>query len=186
MDPIKQIMDEHRVIERVIDVLEKIADGLEEAREIPPQLILSDIGMLIECTSEYHFEKEEEILISFLEETGRTDLKDAVKSYSDQFKAGEKYIDAILKNIDGYAEGDVKAAANIIKNIQEYVEHVRPLFEQEDETILKPLKQSLTDDELSRLEEEFKDFEESWPGPQVVKYQKIVRELERKSSLLVW
>lgn len=185
MDPIKQILDEHRVIERAIDVLDKITEGLEEGREIPPQLILSDLGVIIECIDEYHLGKEEDILIPFLEEIGKTELKDATQSYSDRYKPGAKYIDAIIEAMDEYAQGDLKAAAKIIENGRGYVAQVRPVFLQEDETIMS-LKKSLSKDEMKQLEKKFEDFEYDWDGPQIQNYQKIVRELERKSSMLVW
>lgn len=184
MDTIKQIMDEHRVIERAIDVLDKIVEGLDEGREIPPQLILSVIGVIIECIDEYHLGKEDEILIPFLEAMGKTELISAVRSYSDTYKQGMQYIDAIIKTMDEYAEGDIKATAKIIENGQEYVGQVRPVFLQEDETI-KSLKKILSKDEMEQLNKKFEDFEYDWDGPQVQNYQKIVRELERKSSMIV-
>jgi hemerythrin-like domain-containing protein len=185
MDAIKQIMDEHRVIERAIDVLDKIIDGIEEGRETPPQLILSNIGMIIECIDEYHLGKEEDILIPFLEEMGRTELISAIRSYSDTYKQGVQYLDAIIETMDEYAWGDVKATVKIIENGQQYVEQVRPVFLQEDE-IIKSLKNILSKDEMEQLNKKFKDFEYDWDGPQVQNYQKIVRELERKSSMIVW
>lgn len=185
MDTIKQIMDEHRVIERAIDVLDKITEGLEEGREIPPQLILSDLGVIIECIDEYHLGKEDEILIPFLEELGKSELISAIQSYSDTYKNGVQYIDAIIETIDEYAEGDVKAIAKIIEMGKEYVGQVRPVFLQEDETI-KSLKKILSKDEMEQLNKKFENFEYDWEGPQVQNYQKIVRELERKSSMIVW
>ncbi|MBE0524681.1 MAG: hemerythrin domain-containing protein [Methanosarcinales archaeon] len=185
MDTIKQIMDEHRVIERAIDVLDKINEGLEDGREIPPQLILSVLGVIIECIDEYHLGKEEEILIPFLEEIGKTELLSAIQAYSNTYKDGVQYIDAIIEAMDEYANGDVKAALKIIENGREYVGQVRPVFLQEDESI-KSLKKILSKDEMEQLNKKFKDFEYDWDGPQVQKYQKIVRELERKSSLIAW
>ena len=185
MDTIKQIMDEHRVIERAIDVLDKIVEGLEEERETPPQLIMSVIGVIIECIDEYHLGKEEDILIPFLEEVGKTELISAVRTYSDTYRQGVQYIDAIIETMDEYAEGDLKATVKIIENAQEYVRQVRPVFLQEDETI-KSLKIILTKDEMKQLNKKFEDFEYDWDGPQVQNYQKIVRELERKTSMIVW
>lgn len=185
MDTIKQIMDEHRVIERAIDVLDKIVEGLEEGRETPPQLIMSVIGVIIESIDEYHLGKEEDILIPFLEEIGKTELISAVRSYSDTYRQGVQYIDAIIESMDEYAEGDLKATAKIIENAKEYVGQVRPVFLQEDETI-KSLKKILSKDELEKLNKKFEDFEYDWDGPQVQNYQKIVRELERKTSMIVW
>lgn len=185
MDPIKQILDEHRVIERAIDVLEKITDGLEEGRPIPPHLILSNIGVILECIDEYHWGKEREILIPFLEETGKTQIKEAILSYSDQYKQGTKYIDTIIGVMDAYAQGEIKAAVKIVENGREYAEQMRPIFLEEDE-VIKSLRNNLSEEEMKLLEEKFKDFEYDWEGPQIAKYQKIVRELERKSSMLVW
>ena len=102
-----------------------------------------------------------------------------------QAQASGTQTGTIIETMDEYAEGDLKATAKIIENAKEYVGQVRPVFLQEDETI-KSLKKILSKDELEKLNKKFEDFEYDWDGPQVQNYQKIVRELERKTSMIVW
>jgi hemerythrin-like domain-containing protein len=186
MDPVKQIMEEHRVIERAVDVLEKIMDGLEEGIKLPPELILTDIGLIMEFTDEFHLEKEEGILISFMEEIGKPDFKEKIQYFLDQHKTSTKYIKAIYEAMEFYDDNNLEAASIIIENGREYIKQFRPMFEKEDKTVFIPLRNSLSKDEIAQLEEKFKDFEYAWSGPQLFNYQKMVRELERKSTMTVW
>ena len=186
MDPAKQMMEEHRVIERAVDILEKIVEGLEEGIQLPPELILTDIGLIMECMDEFHLEKEESILVSYLDEIGKTDLRNAVQSFLDKYKDSMKYLHAIYDAMEYYEEANLEASSTIIENGRKYIEEVRPLFIKEDETVFKPLSKSLSQDEMDHLEDMFQDFEYSWMGPQLANYQKMVRELERKACLTVW
>ncbi|MCL7415569.1 MAG: hypothetical protein M8349_05850 [ANME-2 cluster archaeon] len=186
MDPIKQLMDEHRVIERVVDIFDKIIEGLENGIKVSPELIMTNIGMLVECANEYHCGKEESIIIPYLEKMGKTDLKTALESYSNDYNASFKYIDNILEVMEAYASGDMSVAVKIVENGLKFIEEVRPIFEKEDEAVFKILKQGLDKEELAQLGEVIQDFEYSWDGPLLMNYQKMVREMERKAGQLIW
>lgn len=186
MDPVRQLTDEHRVIERCVDVLEKIADGLEEFRPVPADLIMTSIGMMLECANEYHYAKEESILLPLLEKAGNADLIDTFQSLSGDYEASLEYIDAIIKSMETYKPGDMDEAVRMIGHIRPFLEHARPIFEKEEDVIHRQLKEKLGKEELAQLEEMLQDFDQSWNGPLLANYQKMVRELERKASQIVW
>ncbi|MDF1558105.1 MAG: hypothetical protein P1P80_08000 [ANME-2 cluster archaeon] len=186
MDPIKQLMDEHRVIERVVDVLDRIVEGLENGIQVSPELIMTNIGMLVECANEYHCKKEEGIIIPYLEEMGKTDIKTALDSYSNEYNAGFKYIDNIIEVMEAYASGDMSVAVKIVENGLKFIEEVMPIFAKEDEAVFKILKQGLDKEELAQLGERIQDFEYSWNGPLLMNYQKMVREMEREAGQIIW
>jgi|LGVE01.1.fsa_nt_gb hemerythrin-like domain-containing protein len=185
-DPITQLIDEHRIIERVMDVMEKLAEGIEEQRTISSDMILGNIGMLLECNDEYHYGKEEDILLPFLEEIGKNDVKELIQSYITRYRENDKLLATIIDSVEDYSNGDMDAKISIMKNIREFVRNVRPLYLNEDEEIFRPLKKNLTREEMDKLSEKFQDFDYEWDGPTLNNYQKLVREMELKASYTVW
>lgn len=186
MDTVRQIMAEHDVIERAADVLEKITDGLEEGMKVPAELIMTDIGFLMECMDEYHLGKEEGVLLPYLKETEKTPLIDVLQGCLDDYAAGRQFIQNVVEVIKNYGNGDKDAAIKIMQNGRKYVHHVRALINKEEENFYSSLKQNLNKAELDELWEKMQDFEDSWSGARLNNYQKFVRELERKASLSIW
>ena len=185
-DPITQLIDEHRIMERVMDVMEKLAEGIEEQRPISSEMILGNIGMLLECNDEYHYGKEEDILVPFLEEIGKNNEKELIQSYITQYRENDRLLATIIDSLEDYSNGDMGVTIRLMENIREFVRKVRPLYLNEDEEIFKPLKKNLTKEEMNRLAEMFQDFDYDWDGPTLNKYQKLVREMELKASYTVW
>lgn len=186
MDPVKQLMDEHRVIERVVDVFDNLIEGLENGIIVSPELIMANIGMLVECANEYHCGKEVGIIVPYLDTMGRTDLKTALESYLNDYNNSFTSIDNILGVMEAYASGDMGAAAKIVENGLTFIKEVRPIFAEEDETVFKILKRDLDKKELAQLGEMIQDFEYSWNGPFLMNYQKMVREMERNAGQIKW
>ena len=185
-DPITQLIDEHRIMERVMDVMEKLAEGIEEQRPISSDMIMGNIGMLLECNDEYHYGKEEDILLPFLEEIGKNEIKESIQSCITKYRENDKLLATIIDSVDEHSNGDMDATIRIMENIREFVRNVRPLYLNEDEEIFKPLKKNLTTEEMDRLSEKFQDFDYEWDGPTLNNYQKLVREMELKASYTVW
>lgn len=185
-DPITLLIDEHRIMERVMDVMEKLAEGIEEQRPISSDMILGNIGMLLECNDEYHYGKEEDILLPFLEEIGKNETKELIQSYITKYRENDKLLATIIDSVDEHSNGDMDATIRIMENIREFVRNVRPLYLNEDEEIFKPLKKNLTTEEMDRLSEKFQEFDYEWDGPTLNNYQKLVREMELKASYTVW
>jgi hemerythrin-like domain-containing protein len=185
-EPITQLIDEHRIMERVMDVMEKLAEGIEEQRPIPSDMIIGNIGMLLECNDEYHYGKEEDILLPFLEEIGKNEIKESIQSYITRYRENDKYLTTIIDSVEDYSNGDMGATIRIMENIRQFVANVRPLYLNEDEEIFLPLKKDLTAEETDRLNERFQDFDDEWDGPTLNNYQKLVREMELKASYIVW
>ena len=185
-DPITLLIDEHRIMERVMDVMEKLAEGIEEQRPISSDMILGNIGMLLECNDEYHYGKEEDILLPFLEEIGKNETKESIQSCITKYRENDTLLATIIDSLEDYSNGDMDATIRIMENIREFVANVRPLYLNEDEEIFKPLKKNLTTEEMDRLSEKFQDFDYEWDGPTLNNYQKLVREMELKASYNVW
>ena len=185
-DPITLLIDEHRIMERVMDVMEKLAEGIEEQRPISSDMILGNIGMLLECNDEYHYGKEEDILLPFLEEIGKNEIKESIQSCITKYRENDTLLATIIDSLEDYSNGDMDATIRIMENIREFVRNVRPLYLNEDEEIFRPLKKNLTTEEMDRLSEKFQDFDYEWDGPTLNNYQKLVREMELKASYNVW
>ena len=185
-DPITQLIDEHRIMERVMDVMEKLAEGIEEQRPISSDMIMGNIGMLLECNDEYHYGKEEDILLPFLEEIGKNEIKESIQSCITKYRENDKLLATIIDSVDEHSNGDMDATIRIMENIREFVRNVRPLYLNEDEEIFRPLKKNLTKEEMDKLSKKFQDFDYEWDGPTLNKYQKLIREMELKASYIVW
>jgi len=183
---IKQLTDEHGIINRIADVLDTILKSFKDERIVPHELILADLHMLMECSYQYHLLKLEGIIVPYLEEMEESKIKPKLELFLEQYQSGAQYITAIIDAMETYDQNDIEKINHIIENGSQYLEQVHSIFIKEDKEIIDMLNEILSDDELSELGEIIEEFEYSWNGPSSMRYQMMVRELERKSVLSQW
>jgi hemerythrin-like domain-containing protein len=183
---IKQLTEEHRIINRIADVMDTILKSLEDERIVPHELILADLHMLMECSYQYHLWKLEEIILPYLEKMEESKIKSKLVLFLEQYKSGTQYITAIIDAMETYDQNNIEKINYIMENGYKYLEQVHPIFVKEDKEIIDMLKEILNDEELSELWDIVKEFEYSWNGPSSMNYQMMIRELERKAVLSKW
>ncbi|MFX1562459.1 MAG: hemerythrin domain-containing protein [Promethearchaeota archaeon] len=183
MYPIDILLEEHKLVERVIGLTEKIQSKLSDEKRIPATVFWKLVDFLQGYADVIHHSKEEDVLFVQMKEH-EEELPSAVWD-----KIGvliEEHIEALdlanemHKAIREYRQGKPKARKTILKAISRYIEMMRPHFQAEENDVFPAMVSVLSDKEKARTKADFERFDSLVGGAEAHKrYQKIVAELEK-------
>jgi hemerythrin-like domain-containing protein len=176
-DVLKQ---DHRVIERVLAVLERLTEPVSS-----PSLETWDkaIDFIRNFADRCHHLKEEKILFPALEEHGIPRAGGPIGMMLIEHEEARGYVRAMADALS-YTGADPEAArAILVGNARAYLRLLREHIRKEDEVLFEMADAALSPEEQKELVREFEEHEESEIGLAVHEnYLKIAQELERSVS----
>jgi len=149
-DPIQILMDEHRVIEKVLDALEAAAD-----LEVPAEFYDRALDFCTEFADACHHSKEEDRLFPLLEERGIPRKGGPVGVMCDEHVQGRSYI-AQMREAAAAGEYDRVRRASLL-----YVGLLRDHIQKEDNVLFPMARDVLGSEDIERLGAEFEATERS-------------------------
>jgi hemerythrin-like domain-containing protein len=184
MYPIDRLLDEHKLINRVFTIIEKIRDRLEDEEEIPAPVFWKLVEFIRGYADVIHHSKEEDILFEQMREHD-TDLpKEVDRNIAVLI---EEHIEALdlanemHKHIRAYHRGEPEGRKNILKSVNEYLKIMKPHFTMEEEEVFPAMVAVLSKEEKDKMKADFDRFDTILGGKEVHKrYTKIVEELEQE------
>jgi len=170
---------EHRVIERVLAVVEALAErpGMpsKEAWE-------KAIDLIRNFADKCHHLKEEQILFPALEEHGIPRDGGPVGMMLLEHEEGRALVRAMAEALP-HATVDLKMEAALKQNARAYLRLLREHIQKEDEILFNIAEDVLPPEEQKRLAQEFERHEAEEIGAGVhEKYVKVVQELEQATG----
>lgn len=132
------LMEEHRVIERVIAVLEKAAEKLEQGQAVRTELFIEAADFIQGFADGCHHRKEEGVLFKSLEDHGMPVQGSPVGVMLMEHYQARFYTRNLRSAALQLAGGDSNAAFAVIKNAREYALLLRQHIQKEDQ-ILFPM-----------------------------------------------
>ena len=175
------LMEEHKLINRMIDVLESAANQLEENKEITPDIFDKAADFIRTFADKFHHAKEEDILFKEMIKKGMPEKDSPVEAMLIEHEQGREFVKGLIKATAEFKEGNKKKAKEIIENARGYIELLREHIDKED-NILYPLAEKMfTKSEKEKQLDKFKEAEISKGGNKTVsKYMELVKELESR------
>jgi hemerythrin-like domain-containing protein len=170
---------EHRVIERVLAVVERLAEkpGLGSAETWEKA-----IDFIRNFADKCHHLKEEQILFPALEEHGIPRDGGPVGMMLLEHEEGRALVRAMAEALPR-AGVDPKVEAALKQNARAYLRLLREHIQKEDEILFKIAEDVLTPEEQKKLAREFAQHEAEEIGAGVhEKYVKVVQELEEAAA----
>lgn len=155
MDPIEILMNEHRLIERVLDAIEIAADELERGRRVRPGLFLEAADFLAGFADGCHHHKEEDVLFPAMVEGGMPPGGGPIAVMLDEHEQGRACIRVIRDRAGRLEAGDATSVRQLVAGVRAYVALLRDHIAKEDEVLFPMAGQVLAADRLARLGEEF-------------------------------
>jgi hemerythrin-like domain-containing protein len=182
MYPIDILLDEHKLVNRVFAIIEKVRDKLKDEEEIPAPVFWKLVEFIRGYADVIHHSKEEDILFEILPKHD-TDLpKDVDRNIAVLI---EEHIEALdiandmHKHIRAYHRGASEGREKILKSVNDYLKIMQPHFEVEEEEVFPALVKVLSQKEKDKMKADFERFDNILGGKEVHKrYTKIVEELE--------
>lgn len=176
MKPIAPLMTEHRLIEKMLDLLKKQLVSMEQEEKADTSLLADAADFLQTYADENHHGKEEKILFKKLK--GKL-LSDAHRGILDELfsehAVARKEVKGLSESLRAYSGGEKKALAAMAGHVRAllglYPGHIR----KEDKNFFVPAMTYFSPEEQDAMLKEFSDFDS---GMDHEKYEKLVERHE--------
>ena len=132
------LMDEHRTIERMLDVLDTAAQRLSTGGEISPDLFLKAADSIKNYADGCHHNKEEDVLFVALVENGMSREQGPVAVMLAEHVEGRRLTGAMREAAEQMQAGDQSATERVLENALGYVKLLHQHI-QKEEQILFPM-----------------------------------------------
>ena len=182
MEATRILMDEHRVIERVLAALEKAAGAAGTATAVKPEFFLESADFIKGFADGCHHAKEEKVLFEEMVKAGIPREGGPVGAMLAEHEQGRAFVRAMRAGAEKWQAGDVTGRTEAVAAANGYVSLLRGHIRKED-AILFPLAdraipldaQQLVTDAFERVE-----HEETGEGVHE-KYLALAEKLEKDS-----
>ncbi|HSG80710.1 MAG TPA: hemerythrin domain-containing protein [Gemmatimonadota bacterium] len=176
------LMDEHRVIERVLSVLELATDRLEAGEQVEPGLFIDAADFIRNFADGCHHRKEEGVLFVAMNEAGMPADSGPIAVMLAEHVQARAYTRALLEGAEKMQAGDAAATDQVVQNARSYAALLRQHIAKEDQ-ILFPMADNVlaAPARQEKLLAEFERVEAEEAGADVHdRYVALADELERQ------
>ncbi len=169
------LMIEHRLIEKMLKLVQNEAARMRETKELNAVFIENVVDFVRVYADETHHGKEEKILFRDLEGKEMTpEEKRIMNELIDEHVAGRRTVAALLKAKEDYFSGDSSALSVIVEKLEYLVDFYPRHIAKEDKVFFPAMMKYLPETEQQRLLEEFWEFDR---GMIHKKYQALIKQL---------
>jgi hemerythrin-like domain-containing protein len=148
-------MDEHRLIEQVLDCLEQMADRCRSAGELDPQLARDAVWFLRTYADRCHHGKEEAELFPLMEQRGLSPDSGPTAVMRAEHVEGRRLVGQIDEAIEGAAKGEEQAARSFAESSLEFVGLLQAHIHKEDHILFPAADRMLTEQDREALGQRF-------------------------------
>lgn len=155
------LMDEHRVIEGVLDALQLAAERLDRGAEIRPAFFISAALFIKNFADGCHHHKEEGVLFVALRESGMSSEGGPLPVMLAEHEQGRAFTREMKDAAEKWEKGDLSARPAVVHNALGYVALLRQHIQKEDKILfpmadrmIKPELQPKVTDDFERIEHE--------------------------------
>lgn len=174
--PAGPLMAEHRVIERMLAILEAQLGVMAETRTVDPTVIDTAVDFIRTYADRCHHGKEEDILFRRLADKPLDDeLAEVMAGLVKDHVRGRSMTRGLIEANTRYRSGDVAAVDEIESCVHGLMEFYPVHIEKEDRHFFKPCLEYFTDAEKEALLADFEEFDRALIHE---KYRGIVESLE--------
>jgi len=184
MLPTEQLMQDHRVIERMCAVLKAIAFRVDKGQDIPKDFFPRAVDFIRNFADRTHHGKEEDNLFPALEQHGVPRQGGPVGVMLEEHDQGRAYVRGMDEAAPQVAAGDEAALKKAAQNARGYADLLVPHINKEDNILYAMADRSFSRDEQQQLTEKFAGIEAERMGPEKRQaYVNLVENLEKELRL---
>lgn len=175
MRPIGLLMIEHRLIEKIIPILEREISRISAEGKPDPALIDKAVDFFRTYANRTHHGKEEDILFRELK---KKQLDAEHSEMIRELKDDHAYSRTIVKNLseanDLWMRGDSKASDSIRESLSKLVKLYPAHIEKEDKQFFLPTEKYFSEEELNNMLQESYELDREMIHE---KYQEVIESL---------
>jgi hemerythrin-like domain-containing protein len=150
------LMDEHRVIERVIASLEAASGGLAQGEPVRPGFFLDAADFIKGFADGCHHRKEEGVLFAAMETAGMPAKVGPIAVMLAEHEQGRAYTRGMRQAAERLQAGDAAARPEVVRNARGYAALLRQHIAKEDGVLFPMADQVIP---LAAQEQVTEDFE---------------------------
>lgn len=159
IQPIDQLRQEHRTIEQLLGLLERLATRLETRQDVPMDLFPDLLEFLLTFADTCHHGKEEDILFPALENHGVAHNSGPIGVMLAEHDLGRRYVNTLAEAARHYVQNQPGSSQLLAQSARGYVGLQRQHIYKED-TILYPMASALlSEDEFEAIGQQFEALE---------------------------
>ena len=169
-------MIEHRLIERMIRLIEKALPSIAQGSRLDPVFLDSVIDFIRTYADRCHHGKEENILFRDLEGKPLSPAhRNVLRELKEEHARGRAMVARIERAKVRYQEGEGSALHEIAGQLKELVSFYPQHIDKEDNHFFRPVMEYFSEEERANMLREFNDFDRSLIH---AKYKELVARFE--------
>ena len=176
------LMDEHRLIERVLTALEISANRLSLGEDMRPAFFINAALFIKNFADGCHHRKEEGVLFVAMNEAGMPVQGGPIGVMLSEHVQGRDFTKAMREAAEYWEKGDLSARYAVTQNALGYVTLLRQHIQKEDKILFPMADRIIPLDKQEQVTEEFERVEREEIGEAVhEKYLALAEVLEKES-----
>jgi hemerythrin-like domain-containing protein len=180
MKPRGPLMIEHRLIEKMFELVRKEIKQIEERQQADPIFIDTTVDFIRTYADRTHHGKEEDILFRDLEKKDIAEAdKKIMQELIDEHKYGRKMVKELVEAKERYLQGQTGALEVILDKLNVLVNFYPEHIEKEDKVFFPSSEKYFSQEEQDDMLEEFWRFDKEMIHE---KYRSLVQQLQQEKS----
>ncbi|MBN2155443.1 MAG: hemerythrin domain-containing protein [Candidatus Lokiarchaeota archaeon] len=181
MKPVAPLMIEHRLIERMIDILEDELRQIKKSKKVNPILIENAVDFIRTYADQTHHGKEEDILFRELKKKKiLPEHEEIMFELIEEHKIGRKITGELVKANEEYRQGKIETLDTIMEKLSFLVDFYPKHIEKEDKHFFIPIMKYFSKNEQDTMLEEGRVFDRKMIHK---KYRNLVMEYEKDHDI---
>jgi hemerythrin-like domain-containing protein len=178
--PIGPLMIEHRLIERMIDILRIEASGIAESKTMNPVLLDAAVDFIRTYADRTHHGKEEDILFRDLaEKQMSSEDREVMEELINEHVYARQIVRGLVETKEHYLEGDTGAIETIVEQLKALVGLYPAHIKKEDKVFFRAAMKYFTRSEQDAMIEEMREFDRRMIHE---KYKSVVELFEQRNG----
>lgn len=181
MQPTEILMQEHRVIEQVLNCLEIMALQCANGKELDTESARQAVDFFRNFADRCHHGKEEDCLFPLMESKGFSREQGPTGVMLYEHEMGRRHVREMAAAIEAIASGDAAKTSEFVSHAQEFIGLLRAHIQKEDQCLFKMADHAFSDQEQQQLSDSFDRVEHDDLGAEThEKYLAIAEQLAKK------
>ena len=165
--PVQILVDEHKLIKRLIALIPSITESMDLATEDGRQLVLDGIDFIRTYADSFHHAKEEDLLFKYFDEDS-----EIVSAFHEDHRNARDHVKNIL---EGVRDQD---RARVAEHLEAYNELLQGHIKREDEILYPWMDRNISSEQEAELASSFEEVAERF-GDVNERYGVFVQRLEK-------
>ncbi len=183
MRPTEILKEEHKIIKKYLDVIDKIVEDASHDKNINSADLEDIVDFIRTFADKCHHSKEQDLLFPAMESAGIPREGGPIGVMLEEHEIGRNFVKNLASAILKYKNGDRKALKDIAENASGYSELLRQHIDKEDNILYMMADMHLDEDTEKQLLKDFDKVEKKMGADTHQRYHHLLERLVKKYNI---